>query len=114
MFGVLDPNDAKNAVITDIQLGKDATDGMVHNETTFTITKPVYISKASGFMWHDVPNRGGAISSTSSSKTSAMSASQAYGRQTTRARRRTLAITPPVRTTGSRCRWRAMAVGQLV
>lgn len=59
-FGELDPNDAKNAVITDIQLGKDI-DGKVRYETSFTITRPVDLSKASGFMWHDVPNRGGAI-----------------------------------------------------
>ncbi len=57
-FGELDPNDARNAVITDIQLGKDA-DGKVRYETTFTITKPVDLSQASGFLWHDVPNRGG-------------------------------------------------------
>jgi len=59
-FGELDPNDAKNAVITDIQLGRDA-DGKVRYETSFTLTKPVDMSQASGFMWHDVPNRGGSI-----------------------------------------------------
>ena len=59
-FGELDPNDAKNAVITDILLGKDA-DGKVRYETSFTLTKPVDMSQASGFMWHDVPNRGGSI-----------------------------------------------------
>src|SRR6188472_2417123 len=50
-FGELDPNDDHNAVITDIQLGKDA-DGKVRYETTFTITKPVDLSMASGFLWH--------------------------------------------------------------
>jgi hypothetical protein len=59
-FGVLDPNDAHNQIITDIQLGKDP-DGKVRYEATFVITKPVDLSNASGFMWHDVPNRGGAI-----------------------------------------------------
>jgi hypothetical protein len=58
--GELDPNDPKNAVITDIQLGKDA-DGKVRYEASFSLTKPVDLSKASGFMWHDVPNRGGSI-----------------------------------------------------
>ena len=57
-FGELDPADAHNTVINDIQLGKDA-DGKVRYETTFTITKPVNMAQASGFMWHDVPNRGG-------------------------------------------------------
>ena len=59
-FGELDPNDAHNAVVTDIQLGKDA-DGKVRYETSFTITKPVDMAMASGFLWHDVPNRGGNI-----------------------------------------------------
>ncbi len=59
-FGELDPNDSHNQIITDIQLGKDA-DGKVRYEATFTITKPVDLSQASSFMWHDVPNRGGAI-----------------------------------------------------
>jgi hypothetical protein len=59
-FGVLDPNDSHNSIITDVQLGKDA-DGMVRYEASFTLTKPVDMSLASGFMWHDVPNRGGAI-----------------------------------------------------
>ncbi|NUZ06412.1 hypothetical protein HQN59_11640 [Schlegelella sp. ID0723] len=59
-FGELDPNDPKNAVITDVQLGRD-TDGKVRYETSFTVTKPVNLGQASGFMWHDVPNRGGNI-----------------------------------------------------
>jgi hypothetical protein len=58
-FGALDPADPHNAIITDIALGKDA-DGKVRYETTFVLTKPVDMSQASGFMWHDVPNRGGA------------------------------------------------------
>ena len=48
-FGELDPNDAHNAVITDIQLGKDA-DGKVRYETSFTLTKPVDMAMASGFL----------------------------------------------------------------
>lgn len=59
-FGTLDPNDPHNAIITDAQLGKSG-DGLVHYETTFVITKPVNMANASGFLWHDVPNRGGAI-----------------------------------------------------
>ncbi len=59
-FGELDPADPHDAVITDILLGRDA-DGKVRYEATFTLTKPVDMSLSSGFMWHDVPNRGGAI-----------------------------------------------------
>jgi hypothetical protein len=60
-FGTLDPNDAHNATITDLALGVDPTDHLVHYETTFVLTMPQDLSQASGFLWHDVPNRGGAI-----------------------------------------------------
>jgi hypothetical protein len=59
-FGELDPNDPHNSVITDIKLGADAADGKVRYETSFNLVKPVDMSRASGFLWHDVPNRGGA------------------------------------------------------
>lgn len=58
-FGELDPSDPHNSVITDVKLGSDA-DGKVRYETTFNLVKPVDMSRASGFLWHDVPNRGGA------------------------------------------------------
>jgi hypothetical protein len=58
-FGELDPNDPHNAIITDLALGRD-NDGKVRYETTFLLTKPVDMGQASGFMWHDVPNRGNA------------------------------------------------------
>ena len=56
-YGELDPNDANNKIIQDIALGKDA-DGKVRYVATFVITKPIDMAKASGVMWHDVPNRG--------------------------------------------------------
>jgi len=56
-FGELDPRDPLNSIIQDIALGKDA-DGKVRFVASFVITKPVDMSKASGLMWHDVPNRG--------------------------------------------------------
>jgi len=62
-FGALDPNDPHNQIITDIQFGTD-TDGIVHYEATWTLTMPTDPSQASGFMWHDVPNRGAFILST--------------------------------------------------
>jgi hypothetical protein len=58
-FGELDPNDPHNSVITDIKLGTEA-DGKVRFETTFNLVKPVDMNHSSGFLWHDVPNRGGA------------------------------------------------------
>jgi hypothetical protein len=56
-FGELDPRDPLNRIIQDVELGKDA-DGKVRYVTSFVITKPVDMSKASGMLWHDVPNRG--------------------------------------------------------
>ena len=58
-FGELDPADPHNGVITDITLGTDA-DGKVRYETSFNLVKPLDKERSSGFLWHDVPNRGGA------------------------------------------------------
>ena len=56
-FGELDPADPLNKLIQDIELAKDV-DGKVRYVATFVITKPIDMSKASGLLWHDVPNRG--------------------------------------------------------
>ena len=56
-FGELDPRDPLNALIQDVTLAKDA-DGKVRYVASFVISKPVDMSKASGMLWHDVPNRG--------------------------------------------------------
>jgi hypothetical protein len=56
-FGELDPGAAANRIINDITLTKDA-DGKVRYVATFVLTKPVDATKASGLMWHEVPNRG--------------------------------------------------------
>lgn len=56
-FGELDPKLPGNAIIQDIQLAKDA-DGKVRYVASFVIYKPVDMAKASGMLWHDVPNRG--------------------------------------------------------
>jgi hypothetical protein len=56
-FGELDPNDPLNAIIQDLNLGKSA-DGKVRYVATFVLTLPTDLSKASGLLWHDVPNRG--------------------------------------------------------
>src|SRR5258705_6028799 len=62
-FGELDPRNDLNQIITDIGLAKDP-DGKVRYVTSFFIVKPVDMTKASGLMWHDVPNRGGRITIT--------------------------------------------------
>lgn len=56
-YGELDPADPLNSLIQDIALVKDA-DGKVRYVATFVISKPVDLSKASGLLWHEVPNRG--------------------------------------------------------
>jgi hypothetical protein len=56
-FGELDPKLPGNALIQDIELAKDA-DGKVRYVASFVIYKPVDEKRASGLMWHDVPNRG--------------------------------------------------------
>jgi len=56
-FGELDPKDRRNAVIQDIALAPRNARGMVEYMATFQLAKPVDMTKASGLMWHDVPNR---------------------------------------------------------
>ncbi len=56
-FGELDPKLPGNAIIQDIDLAKEA-DGKVRYMASFVIYKPVDMAKASGMLWHDVPNRG--------------------------------------------------------
>ena len=56
-FGELDPKLPGNAIIQDIALAHEA-DGRVRYVASFVIYKPVDLSKASGMLWHDVPNRG--------------------------------------------------------
>src|SRR6185436_9700886 len=56
-FGELDPASPANAIINDIAFAKDP-DGKVRYVTTFILTKPVDAARASGLMWHEVPNRG--------------------------------------------------------
>ena len=60
-WGELDPNDPLNAVIQDIALAPRNANGNVDYMATFFIVKPIDMSKASGLLWHDVPNRGGRV-----------------------------------------------------
>jgi hypothetical protein len=56
--GELDPADRRNALITDIQFAPRNAAGKVFYTTTFTILKPVDMSKANGTLVYDVTNRG--------------------------------------------------------
>lgn len=57
-YGELDPKDPLNAIITDIQLAPRNAHGMVEYAATFSLAKPVDLSKASGVLIYEVANRG--------------------------------------------------------
>ena len=60
-FGELDPGDRHNDEITDLSHAQRNANRKVEYVASFFIVKPVDLSKSSGLMWHDVPNRGGRI-----------------------------------------------------
>ena len=62
-FGELDPAHPANAEITDLEAAAAAT-GKATYVSSFFIVKPKDMSKTSGLMWHDVPNRGGRVTIT--------------------------------------------------
>lgn len=57
--GKIDPNDPRNALITDIGLAPRQPNGKVAYRTTFTIRKPVDMTKSSGVLFYNIVNRGG-------------------------------------------------------
>ena len=59
IHGELDPNDPKNAIITDIKLAPRNAKGKVEYIATFTLVKPVDMTKSSGVLRYTVVNRGG-------------------------------------------------------
>jgi len=56
-FGELDPSSPANTIVNDLGYVKEA-DGKVRYVATFVLTKPVDPARASGLLWHEVPNRG--------------------------------------------------------
>lgn len=56
-YGELDPTVPANAINNDVLLARDP-DGKVRYVATFVITRPADPARASGLMWHEVPNRG--------------------------------------------------------
>jgi hypothetical protein len=60
-YGEIDPDDPRNAVITDIHLAPTNAAGKVEYMATFFLVKPIDMSRSSHLMWQDVPNRGGRI-----------------------------------------------------
>ena len=58
LSGEVDPRDAKNAIIQDLDLAPVNARGMVEYSADFTMLKPKDMSKASGVLRYDAPNRG--------------------------------------------------------
>ena len=61
VFGEIDPRDHRHRIINDIDLAPTNSRGNVEYMATFFLVKPIDMSKASGLLWQDVPNRGGRI-----------------------------------------------------
>jgi hypothetical protein len=57
-FGELDPKHPLNAIITDIEHAPRNARGLVEYSATFTILKPLDLSKGTGVLVYQVPNRG--------------------------------------------------------
>ena len=62
-FGELDPESARNAQINDIKLAPRNAAGKVEYSATFAIAKPEDVSRSSGMLVYDVPNRGNGTAS---------------------------------------------------
>jgi hypothetical protein len=56
--GELDPADRHNAIIQDIELAQRNANGKVEYVATFTLVKPIDLSKANGELFYNVNNRG--------------------------------------------------------
>ena len=57
-YGELDPKDPLNAIITDLALAPRNQHGKVEYSATFSLAKPLDLSKTSGVLIYEVPNRG--------------------------------------------------------
>src|SRR6476619_7607533 len=64
-YGELDPADPKNALITDIKLATRNARGKVEYVGTFSLMKPLDLSRASGVLLYSVVNRGNGAASAS-------------------------------------------------
>src|ERR1700704_1405870 len=64
-YGELDPADPENALITDIQFAPRNARGKVEYVGTFSMIKPIDLSKASGVLMYSVVNRGNGAAASS-------------------------------------------------
>jgi hypothetical protein len=71
-YGELDPKDPLNAIITDLALAPRNAKGKVEYSGTFSVAKPLDLSKASGVLIYEVPNRGRVALAASATSAGAM------------------------------------------
>ena len=64
-YGELDPADPKNALITDIKFAPRNARGNVEYVATFSMMKPIDLSRASGVLMYSVVNRGNGAAASS-------------------------------------------------
>jgi len=57
-FGEIDPKDAHNSIIMDLQFAPRNARGMVEYSATFALAKPIDMSKSNGVLYYTVSNRG--------------------------------------------------------
>jgi hypothetical protein len=57
-MGELDPADRRNSLITDIEFAPKSARGHVEYKTTFTILKPVDMTRSPGVLLYNIVNRG--------------------------------------------------------
>lgn len=57
-LGEIDPQDAHNSIIMDIQFAPRNARGMVEYSATFALSKPIDMSKSNGVLYYTVSNRG--------------------------------------------------------
>src|SRR6516162_9677737 len=57
-YGEIDPKDPHNSIINDVQFAPRNARGMVEYGATFTLAKPIDMSKSNGVLYYTVPNRG--------------------------------------------------------
>jgi len=57
-YGEIDPADAHNSIIMDIQFTPKNARGMVEYSATFSLAKPIDVTKSNGVLYYTVSNRG--------------------------------------------------------
>lgn len=57
-YGELNPNDQHNEIVTDLKLAPRNGRGMVEYNMTFSMQKPIDMSKSNGVLFYSVVNRG--------------------------------------------------------